>query len=206
MSQYFKIHPENPQIRLIRQAVTIARNSGVIVYPTDSGYALGCQIGDKAALGRICHIRNLDTKHNFTLICRDLSEVGIYAVFDTPVFRLLRANTPGPYTFILRASREVPRRLMHPRRKTIGIRIPDHPIAQALLAEMDEPMLTTTLILPGEDQPMNDPARIRDRLKKDVDLVIDGGFGGLVPTTMVDFLEGVPRVVRQGKGDSAPFA
>ena len=205
MSQFFRIHPETPQARLIQQAVGVIRSGAVVVYPTDSAYALGCHIGDKAALDRICRIRNLDAKHSFTLICRDLSEVGKFATFDTPVFRLLRANTPDAYTFILRATQEVPRRLMHPKRKTIGVRIPNHSITQALLAELNEPMLTTTLILPGRDQPMTDPAEIRNRLEQEVDLVIDGGFGGLVPTTMIDFIEGVPRVLREGKGNVTPF-
>lgn len=205
MSQYFRIHPDNPQLRLVRQAVAIVRRGGVLAYPTDSAYALGCQLGDRSAMGRICQIRDLDAKHNFTLICRDLSEVGKYAYFDTPVFRLLRANTPGAYTFILRATKEVPRRLMHPRRKTIGVRVPDHRILQALLSELDEPMLTTTLILPGEDLPMSDPVEIRERLEREIDLVIDGGVGGAEPTTVVDMLEDVPQVVREGKGDPAPF-
>jgi len=206
MSQYFRIHPETPQARLVRQAVGILRGGGVIVYPTDSGYALGCQVGDKAALGRICRIRDLNTKHHFTLICRDLSEVGIYAQFDTPVFRLLRANTPGAYTFILKATREVPRRLMHPRRKTIGVRIPDHQIAQALLKELGEPMLTTTLILPGDALPLTDPEVFRDRLQREVDLIIDGGYGTTETTTMVGFLEARPQILREGKGDPSPFA
>jgi len=206
MGQFFRIHPGNPQGRLVRQAAAILQGGGVIVYPTDSGYALGCQIGNKAALGRICRIRDLDTKHNFTLLCRDLSEVGTHAVFDTPVFRLLRGNTPGPYTFILRATREVPRRLMHPRRKTIGIRMPDHAVAQALLREIGEPMLTTTLILPGDEQPLSDPEDIRHRLAKEVELIIDGGYGGTIPTTMVDMVQGTPQVVREGKGSATPFA
>ena len=206
MSQFFRIHPETPQARLVRQAVAILQGGGVIVYPTDSGYALGCQIGDKAALDRICRIRNLDAKHNFTLICRDLSEVGVYAQFDTPVFRLLRANTPGAYTFILKATREVPRRLMHPRRKTIGVRIPDHRIVQALLKELGEPMLTTTLILPGDQLPLTDPEEIRDRLQREADLVVDGGYGSTETTTMVDFLGANPQILREGRGDSSPFA
>jgi tRNA threonylcarbamoyl adenosine modification protein (Sua5/YciO/YrdC/YwlC family) len=205
LCQFFKIHTQTPQHRLIRHAVEIIRDGGVIVHPTDTSYALGCHLGDKNALERICTIRQLDEKHHFTLICRDLSEISAYASFDTPVYRLLKANTPGPYTFILRATREVPRRLMHPRQKTIGIRIPDHRISQALLSELNEPMLTTTLILPGEKLPMGDPSDIVKRLASQVDLVIDGGFCGLEVTTMVDFLENVPRIVRSGKGDPSPF-
>ncbi len=205
MSQFFKINPDNPQQRLARQAADILQEGGVVAYPTDSGYALGCQIGNKEALGRICRIRQLNDRHNFTLICSDLSQVGVYAHFDTPAFRLIKANTPGAYTFILKATREVPRRLMHPKRKTIGIRIPDNAIAQALIKEMEEPMMTTTLILPGEESPLTDPVEIRNRLEKEVELVIDGGYGELRPTTLIDFVEGEPRILRQGKGDLAPF-
>jgi tRNA threonylcarbamoyl adenosine modification protein (Sua5/YciO/YrdC/YwlC family) len=205
MSQFFIVHPDNPQSRLIAQAVKIIRNGGVLVYPTDSAYALGCHLGDKAALERICRIRHLDAKHNFTLICRNLSEVGIYANFDTPVYRMLKANTPGAYTFILRATKEVPRRLMHPKKKTIGIRIPDNPIVRALLTELNEPMLTTTLILPGEDSPMTDPEEIRKQIEAEIDLVIDGGFCGIEPTTLVDLSNNVPEVLREGKGDPTPF-
>ncbi|MGA1843860.1 MAG: L-threonylcarbamoyladenylate synthase [bacterium] len=205
MSQFLVVHPDTPQIRLIDQAVEIIRNGGVVVYPTDSTYALGCHIGDKAAQERICQIRNLTEKHNFTLICRNLSEARIYARFDTPVFRLLRTNTPGPYTFILRATKEVPRRLLHPKRKTIGIRIPDHRIVQALLAELHEPMLTTTLIIPGDESPMRDPEEIRERLDRQVDLIIDGGFCGTEPTTLVDLSGEEVKVLREGKGIPFPF-
>ena len=205
MSQFFVVHPDNPQGRLIAQAVKIIRNGGVLVYPTDSAYALGCHLGDKAALERICRIRNLDAKHNFTLICRDLSEVAIYARFDTPVFRLLKTNTPGAYTFILRATKEVPRRLMNPKKKTIGIRIPNNQILNAMLAELNEPMLTTTLILPEEEFPMRDPEEIRKRLETQIDLVIDGGFCGIEPTTLVDLSDDMPKVLREGKGDPTPF-
>ena len=205
MSQFFRIHPEDPELRLIRRSVEIIREGGVVAYPTDSGYALGCQLGNKAAIERIWKVRNLDARHHFTLICRDLSEVSVYASFDTPVYRLLRANTPGPYTFILRGTKEVPRRLMHPKRKTIGLRVPDNPISQALLAELGEPMLTTTLILPGDSLPMTDPEEIRKRIGQEVDLVIDGGYGGNVPTTMVDLTEDAPSVLREGKGDASPF-
>ncbi len=205
MSQFFRIHSENPQPRLIRQTVSIMREGGVIVYPTDTAYALGCHIGDRAALDRICAIRSLNTKHHFTLLCRTLADVGIYATFDTPVFRLLKANTPGPYTFVLRATREVPKRLQHPRKRTIGIRIPDHSIALALLEELREPMFTTTLILPGETEPMTDPEAIRERLERQVDLVIDGGYGDLDTTTLIDMLKDEPEIVREGRGDPEPF-
>jgi tRNA threonylcarbamoyl adenosine modification protein (Sua5/YciO/YrdC/YwlC family) len=205
MSQFFRVHPENPQVRLIAQAVAIIRDGGVIAYPTDSTYALGCHLGDKTALERIRQIRNLDEKHNLTLICRDLTEVSIYARFDTPTFRLLRAHTPGPYTFILEATREVPRRLMHPKKKTIGLRIPDHRITQALLTGLNEPMLTTTLILPENRLPMTDPVEIRKRLEKQLDLVIDGGFCGTDSTTLVDLSGDEPKVLRLGKGDLSTF-
>ena len=205
MSQFFKIHPRNPQIRLIRQAVEIIRNGGVIVYPTDSAYALGCRLGDKAALDRICRIRSLDARHHFTLICRDMSDVGGYARFDTQIYRLLKANTPGAYTFLLTARREVPRRLMHPKKKTIGLRIPDHPITQALLHELREPMFTTTMILSGETIPMTDPMDIMEQLQKQVNLIIDGGACGSESTTLVDLTGDLPVVLRRGKGDPTPF-
>ncbi len=206
MSQYFRIHPETPQLRLLRQAVSILQQGGIIVYPTDSTYAFGCGIGDKSALERICRIRRIDQRHNFTLCCRDLSESGTYAVFSTPVYRLLKANTPGAYTFILRASREVPRRLMHPKRKTIGLRVPDHPVTQALLEELGAPLMTTSLILAGEKAPLTDPQDIRARLESQVDLIIDGGFGGLTPTTVIDFTSDFPELIREGCGDPAPFS
>lgn len=205
MSQFFRVHPDNPQVRLITRAVGIIRNGGVLAYPTDSTYALGCHLGDKTALERIRQIRNLDAKHNLTLICRDLSDVGVYARFDTPTFRLLKAHIPGPYTFILIATKEVPRRLMHPKRKTIGLRIPDHRITQALLTELNEPMLTTTLILPKNRLPLTDPVEIRKRLEKQLDLVIDGGFCGTDPTTLVDLSGDEPKVLREGKGDPTLF-
>jgi tRNA threonylcarbamoyl adenosine modification protein (Sua5/YciO/YrdC/YwlC family) len=205
MGQYFKVNPENPQQRLVLPAVEILKDGGIIAYPTDSGYAFGCQIGNKEALGRICRLRQLDEKHNFTIICQDLAQVGVYAHFDTPAFRLIKANTPGAYTFILKATKEVPRRLMHPKRKTIGIRVPDNAIAQALLKELQEPMMTTTLILPGEESPLTDPVEIRNRLEKKVELVIDGGYGGLRPTTLINFVDGEPNILRHGKGDIAPF-
>jgi tRNA threonylcarbamoyl adenosine modification protein (Sua5/YciO/YrdC/YwlC family) len=206
MAQYFQIHPVNPQPRLIARAVAIVRDGGVIAYPTDSSYALGCHIGDKEAVERIRRIRRVGDRHNLTLVCRDLSELALYARVENEVYRLLKTFTPGPYTFILPATREVPRRLQHPRRRTIGLRVPEHPITQALLAELGEPMMSSTLIMPGEDMPLSDPEEIRERLEHDLDLVIDGGHCDLEPTTVVDLVEGVPRVTRQGKGDATPFA
>ena len=203
MSQFFQIHAETPQPRLIRQAVDLLRGGAVIVYPTDSGYALGCLIGDKDAIERIRQIRRLDERHNFTLVCRDLSEIATYAKVDNSTYRLLKLLTPGAYTFILDATREVPRRLQHPKRKTIGIRVPDNAIAQALLAELGEPLMRTTLILPGDELPQNDPYEFRSQLERQVDLIIDGGYGDLEPTTVIDLVDGVPVVVRQGKGDAS---
>jgi tRNA threonylcarbamoyl adenosine modification protein (Sua5/YciO/YrdC/YwlC family) len=203
MSQFFQIHPVNPQARLIHQAVEIIRAGGLVVYPTDSSYALGCHVGDKAGMERIRRIRDLDNRHNFTLVCRDLSEIAAYAKVDNSSYRLLKSLTPGPYTFILKATHEVPRRLQNPKRKTIGIRIPDHPIAQALLEELGEPLMSSTLILPGQDDPETDAHDIRERLEHDVDLVIDGGNCGLEPTTVIDLVDGSVDVVRKGRG-SAP--
>jgi tRNA threonylcarbamoyl adenosine modification protein (Sua5/YciO/YrdC/YwlC family) len=203
MAQFFQIHPVNPQARLIRQAVDIVRRGGVIVYPTDSSYALGCHIGDKDAMERIRRIRRLDETHDFTLVCRDLSEVAQYARVTNADYRILKANTPGPYTFILPATREVPRRLQNPKRKTIGLRVPDHPIVLALLAELGEPLMSSTLILPGEDQPVADVGDARATLEHQVDLMIDGGNCGWEPTTVVILDEGRPTVVRLGKGDPA---
>lgn len=206
MSQYFQVHPDNPQVRLIRKAVELVRAGAVIVYPTDSAYALGCHIGNKDAMERICRIRQVDDRHNFTLVCRDLSELALYAKVDNPAYRLLKALTPGPYTFILPATREVPRRLQNPKRRTIGLRVPANTIAQALLAELGEPLMSATLALPGHDHPMTDARDIREALERDVDLVIDGGNCGVEPTTVVDMTGDVPVVVRAGKGDVAPFA
>ncbi len=205
MAQYFQIHPTHPQRRLVRRAAEIVRAGGVIAYPTDSSYALGCHLGDKAAMERIRRIRRLDEDHNFTLVVRDLSELAQYARVSNADYRVLKANSPGPYTFILPATREVPRRLQHPRRKTIGLRVPDTPIVRALLAELGEPLVSTTLILPGESLPLSDPEEIRARLEHDVDLVIDGGYCGFEPTTVVVLDNGVARVTRRGKGDVAPF-
>ncbi len=205
MSQFFQIHPENPQVRLVRQAADIVQGGGVIAYPTDSAYALGCHIGDKDALDRIRRIRKLDKDHNFTLVCRDLSELATYARVDNAAYRLLRNNTPGAYTFILQATSEVPRRLKHPKRKTIGLRVPDNRIALDLLGALGEPLMSVTLIMPGDEFPLTDPYDIRHVLEHEVDLVIDGGFCGLEPTTVIDLSEGAPVLVRDGKGESEPF-
>jgi len=205
VSQFFQIHPDNPQQRLIKQAVDIIARGGVVVYPTDSAYALGCHIGDKAALDRIRRIRKLDDKHNFTLVCRDLSELATYAKVDNTAFRLLRNHTPGAYTFILKASSEVPRRLKNPKRKTIGLRVPDNPIALALLEELAEPLMSVTLIMPDDEYPLTDPYDIRELLEHEVDLVIDGGYCGLEATTVVDLVDAVPIVTRDGKGAVEPF-
>lgn len=205
MSHLLQIHPANPQPRLIAQAVEQLRAGAVIVYPTDSSYALGCQLGDKAAAERIRHIRQTDRHHNFTLVCRDLAEIATYAKVDNPRYRLLKAATPGPFTFILQATHEVPRRLQHPRRKTIGIRVPDHIIVRALLAELGEPIMSSTLILPGDDWPLADAEEIEERLRHQVDLIIDGGSGQHEPTTVLDLTDAAPRLLRQGLGDAGPF-
>ncbi len=205
MAQFFQIHPENPQTRLVRRAVEILLEGGVVVYPTDSSYALGCQLGEKSAMERIRRIRRLDDKHNFTLVCRDLSEITTYARIDNQSFRLLKTLTPGPYTFIHEATKQVPRRLLHPKRKAIGIRVPDHEICRALLSELNQPILSTTLIMPDDEQPLTDPYEMREILDKHVDLVIDGGFCGLEPTTVVDMTAEPPILVRLGKGDATLF-
>lgn len=205
MSQFFQIHPENPQGHLIREAVAVIRRGGVVVYPTDSAYALGCQMGNKQAIERIRRIRQLDEKHNLTLVCRDLSELSTYAQFDNATFRLLKNYTPGPYTFILKATNEVPRRLQHPQRKTIGLRVPNHLVTQALLEVLDEPLISTTLQLPNASSPIIEPEAARDLLGHQVDLIIDGGACGLESTTVIDLVDGIPRIVRQGKGDVTPF-
>ncbi|RJQ46532.1 MAG: threonylcarbamoyl-AMP synthase [Gammaproteobacteria bacterium] len=198
--QVFHVHPDNPQPRLIKQAVEIVRQGGVIAYPTDSSYALGCHIGDKAAMERMRRIRKLDDRHNFTLVCRDLSEIAAYAKVDNPAYRLMKSLTPGPYTFILQATHEVPRRLQNPKRKTIGLRVPDHVVAQSLLQVLGEPLMSCTLILPDCDTPLSDPGLIQDALKGQVDLLLDGGHCGLEPTTVVDLTHETPRVTRAGKG------
>ena len=203
MSQFFSIHPDNPQPRLIKQAADMLRNGAVIVYPTDSGYALGCHLDDKDAVARIRQIRGVDDKHHMTLVCRDLSELARYARVDNAQFRLLKNNTPGSYTFILDATKEVPRRLQHPKRSTVGLRIPDHPVALALLQELGEPLLSSTLILPDANQPLTDVDEIREHLERLVDLIIEGGMVGVEPTTVIDLTEPVPVLVRRGKGETS---
>jgi tRNA threonylcarbamoyl adenosine modification protein (Sua5/YciO/YrdC/YwlC family) len=203
MAQYFQVIASHPQRRLIVRAAQIVRDGGVIAYPTDSCYALGCHIGDKDAMLRLRRIRRFDERHHLSLVCRDLSDIGVYAKVDNAQYRLLRALTPGSYTFILRGTREVPRRLLHPKRKTIGVRLPDHPVAQALLAELGEPLLSTTAQLPGDGAPLDGGVRIRERLEHDVDLVLDAGSCGTEPTTIIDLTGGEPVVVRRGKGSLA---
>lgn len=203
--KFFQIHAENPQDRLVKQAVDVIRKGGVVIYPTDSSYALGCRLGDKSALDRIRRIRRLDDKHNFTLMCRDLSELGVFAKVNTTAFRLLKAYTPGPYTYILNATREVPRMLMHPKRRTIGLRVPGHPIVHALLAELGEPLMSVTLIMPDADEPLSDPYEIRDLLENQVDLIIDGGYGGIEASTVISFVDEEPEIIREGCGDPEPF-
>lgn len=205
MSQFLSIHPLNPQPRLISQAVEVLRSGGIIVYPTDSSYAIGCMMGNKAGLERIRRLRQLDDKHNFTLVCSDLSQLGIFARVDTTAFRLLKAHLPGPYTFILHATREVPRMLLHPKRRTLGLRVPAQAIAQALLAGLGEPLLSVSLILPGETESMSDPEDIRERIGSQVDLIVDGGIGGTEASTVISLLDNEPQVVRVGCGDPAPF-
>ena len=205
MAQFFTIHPDNPNPRLIRQAAAVLRDGGIVVYPTDSCYALGCHLDDKDAVTRIRQIRQLDEQHHLTLMCRDLSEISRYARVDNSKFRLLKSNTPGSYTFILEATKEVPKRLQHPKRSTVGIRIPDHPVALALLEELGEPMSSSTLILPDEEWPLNDAERIRELLEKKVELVIDGGAVGVDFTTVIDLTGVKPILLRRGKGDIAPF-
>ncbi|GAC07636.1 L-threonylcarbamoyladenylate synthase [Paraglaciecola chathamensis] len=205
MSQFFYIHPDNPQTRLIKQACELIHSGEVVVYPTDSGYSIGCHMDDKNALEQICRIRQIGKDHNFTLMCRDMSELSEYARVDNAAFRMIKNNTPGPYTFILKATKEVPKRLQNPKRRTIGIRVPDNAIALALLEELGEPMMSTTLILPNEIVAESDPDEIRDKLEKQVGLIIHGGFLGEQPTTVVDLSEGEPVIIRQGSGDASPF-
>ncbi len=205
MSQFFQIHPENPQVRLVRQAVEIVHDAGLIVYPTDSCYAIGCRIGDKSAMDRIRQIRRLGSDHNFTLAGRSLSELSAYTKLDNQSHRLIKGLTPGPYTFILPATKMVPKRLMHPKRKTVGVRIPDHRVALALLEELNEPLLSTSLILPGEDMPMMDPHEMNDTLGHRVDLIIDGGPCGFEETSVIDLHGDTPVILRVGKGDVGLF-
>lgn len=205
MSQFFKLHATHPESRLIKRAVEIVRGGGVISYPTDSCYALGCHLGDKTAMERIRKIRGVDERHHFTLVCRDLSEIGTFAKVNNAQYRLLKAHTPGSYTFILQASRELPRRLAHPKRATIGVRVPDHPATRALLSELNEPLLSSTLMLPGDDEPLKDAEEIRARLNQQLDLILDGGTCGVEPTTIIDLSEDQPILVRHGKGAIATF-
>jgi tRNA threonylcarbamoyl adenosine modification protein (Sua5/YciO/YrdC/YwlC family) len=201
MAQYFEIHAQNPQKRLIKQAVKIIDDGGLIIYPTDSSYALGCHIGDKSAMERIQRLRKLDKKHHFTLVCSDLSEIGEYAKVDNSSYRLLKKLTPGPYTFLLKATSEVPRRLMNPKRKTIGLRVPDNVITHAILSELGQPIMSSTLIEPGKNDAMDDAEMIRDRFEHEVDLVIDGGACGIEPTTVISLIDSNPEVLRYGKGN-----
>lgn len=205
MSDLLQVHPSNPEDRNIKEVVSVLLAGGVIVYPTDSTYALGCHIGDKGALDRIRRIRQLGDKHNFTLVCKDLSSLASYAQVHNSAYRILKAYTPGPYTFILKATPEVPRRLLHPKKKTIGLRVPDNAIAQAILEKMEEPIMSTSLILPDEDNRLIDPYEMKLKIGKLVDLVVDGGICGVEATTMVDLVDGIPEVIREGKGDSEPF-
>ena len=203
MSQFFTLHRTHPEIRLIKRAVEIVRKGGLIAYPTDSCYALGCHIGDKAAMERIRRVRGVDDRHHFTLVCRDLSDIGTFAKVNNAQYRLLKAHTPGTYTFILEATRELPRRLAHPKRATVGVRVPEHPVTHALLTELNEPLLSSTLIMPGDENPLNDAEEIRNRLEHDVDLILDGGACGIEPTTVIDLSGPEPILVRKGKGDTA---
>lgn len=205
MSQLLEVHTQNPQRRLIRLAADAIRAGGVIVYPTDSCYALGCALGDKDAMERIGRIRDIDKHHHFTLVCRDLSEIARYAKVENWQYRLLKSCTPGPYTFILAATKEVPRRLQNEKRRTIGLRVPDHPVPLMLLEELSEPLMSSTLILPGEPYPMTDAQEIRERLKGQVEVILDGGNCGMEPTTVVDLAGGAPVVIRPGRGDLSPF-
>ncbi|HEX6415177.1 MAG TPA: L-threonylcarbamoyladenylate synthase [Burkholderiales bacterium] len=204
MAQYFVVHPTHPQRRLIRQAADIVRSGGLIAYPTDSCYALGCERANAKGAERLRRVRGIDERHHLTLMCRDIREIARYAIVDDAQFKLLKSVTPGSYTFILRARREVPRRLT--RRKTIGVRVPGHAVAHALLSELDEPMLSTTLLLPGDETPLSDAAEIRARLERQLDLIVDGGVCGTEPSTIIDLTEELPRVLRAGKGSLAPFA
>ena len=203
MSQFFTLHRTHPEIRLIKRAVEIVRKGGLIAYPTDSCYALGCHIGDKAAMERIRRVRGVDERHHFTLLCRDLSDIGTFAKVNNAQYRLLKAHTPGTYTFILEATRELPRRLAHPKRATVGVRVPEHPVTHALLTELNEPLLSSTLIMPGDENPLNDAEAIRNRLEHEVDLILDGGACGIEPTTVIDLSGPEPILVRKGKGDIA---
>lgn len=206
MTQYLQIHPDDPQPRFLARAAEIVREGGVIAFPTDSCYALGCHLGDKDAVDRIRAIRQVDDRHHLTLMCRDLSEIAQYARVDNAQYRLLKATTPGSYTFILEGTKELPRRVLHPKRKTIGLRVPDHKVALALLAELGEPLLTTTLMLPGDETPLTEGWEIQDRLDGQMELILDGGHCGIEPTTVIDLTGGLPELVRAGRGSLSPFA
>jgi tRNA threonylcarbamoyl adenosine modification protein (Sua5/YciO/YrdC/YwlC family) len=205
MATYYDVHPADPQPRSIAQVVRIMRDGGVVAYPTDSGFALGCQLGNQQGLARMREIRRLDDKHHFTLLCRDFAQLGQLVHIDNSVFRAIKAATPGCYTFILPATGEVPRKLLHPKKRTVGVRIPEHRVAQAMLAEMGEPIVTTTLLLPDDEEPLVDGWEIKERLDHQVDAVIDSGDAGKEPTTVIDFSSGAPEVVRYGAGDPSPF-
>ena len=206
MSQFFTLHPTHPEARLVKRAVDIVRKGGLIAYPTDSCYALGCHIGDKSAMERIRRVRGVDDRHHFTLVCRDLSDIGTFAKVNNAQYRLLKAHTPGSYTFILEATRELPRRLAHPKRATVGVRVPEHPVTHALLTELNEPLLSSTLILPGDENPLNDAESIRARLEHEIDLILDGGVCGIEPTTVIDLSGAEPILIRKGKGDIASIS
>jgi tRNA threonylcarbamoyl adenosine modification protein (Sua5/YciO/YrdC/YwlC family) len=205
MAQFFSLHPTTPQLRLIRQTVAIIREGGLVAFPTDSAYALGGHLGDATLLNRIRRLRQVDERHHFTLLCRDLSEIATFARVDNAQFRLLKATTPGPYTFILEGTRELPRRILHPKRKTIGLRVPEHAVVAALLAELGEPLLSSTLLLPPDEFPLTDPEEIRSRLEKEVDLIVEGGACGAEMTTVIDLSSGVPELIRAGRGSLQPF-
>ncbi len=205
MAQYFVIHPQSPQPRLVHQSVEILLGGGVMAYPTDSSYALGCALGNKSAQDRIRKIRGVDENHHFTLVCRNLAELSTYARVDDSQFRLLKTNTPGPYTFILKATREVPRRLQHPKRSTLGLRVPLHAVTQAILAELNQALLSMTLLLPDDSEPLNEAWKIREKLEHQLDLVIDAGACTVAPTTVIDLTGGTPQLVRLGAGDPKPF-
>ncbi|RSM77674.1 threonylcarbamoyl-AMP synthase [Kibdelosporangium aridum] len=206
MARYFDVHPDNPQRRSVQQVVELLRQDGLIAYPTDSCFALGCQLGNRAGIDRIRQIRHLDDRHHFTLVCQDFAQLGQFVYVDNDVFRAIKAVTPGSYTFILPATKEVPRRMQHPKKKTVGVRIPDHTVAQALLAELGEPLLSSTLLLPDQDEPMTQGWEIKERLDNVIDAVIDSGECGTVPTTVIDFSQGEPEIVREGAGDISRFA
>lgn len=205
MAKYFDIHPDNPQPRMIREVLDLVRAGGLIAYPTDSSYALGCQLGNAEGLARMKELRHLDDKHHFTLVCHDSAQLSQFVRVSNTAFRLMKASTPGSYTFILPATKEVPRRLMHPKKKTVGVRIPDNAVVQALVTELGEPLMSTTLLLPGDEQPMSQGWEVKERLDKQVDAVVDAGDCGAEPTTVIDLSEGIPEILRRGSGDTSRF-